>query len=753
MDITPNTTASPPGIPQPGSGHPAKRDLLAVLMLMLICCIAYWPLVFHVFSLKNDALSYFLPVRFQVSEAIFNHEYPFWSPYFNLGYALHGDMQSGVWNPVVQFISLFGPYSLYTLQLETVLYIFLSGVGMYFLLRRLGLHIYAVMFGAAGYMLCGFNTDSCQYINWLSGAAFLPFVMLFYYRMLKEKKILLSLLGAFSLYLLFVCAYPAQFIITLYLLLSIFIVHVISQRKSQGISLMRSLGQELARHTPFLICFVLLSLPAILSYYQYLPLSERGSGASYADAMSNPLHPLLLFAWLTPLPVYHATFATITDGAERNSYFGIIVFLFTLTAYFIRTSDRRVKFAKIAAIVSLILSLGEFGGLRVAAYYILPLMNAFRHPSGFKVYTIFFSCVLAAWSLDVYIRDRSVVRKVRNACFFCMGILGLLLLFSLSGASGIWQKVHAFLSQASFQGLQAMAPSLKQLLDSFRFKEVLLFNAAVQLFFLWLFYRYAIVRKNYKAVVKLSMLNCLLFTLLFLPATVVKKDSATKIQRVLDENIVYGYPLPSLVPSLADNSSGGNSRFQEIGYLNMYNKKPGWSGYDISPCNLLSQTRFWFDTAFRNTIMNYPLLYTADTLMQFKDSLLAPSVRGTMKLALVGDSALSLARPSGHTHNRLSVLSFRPNHFVFASESDAAEFHVLLQNWYPLWKLKIDGMERPIVRADISFMGFSVPAGRHKVEFLYSDNKLVIAVWLNILLTLVMLGILFYHGFSRSSFT
>jgi len=71
---------------------PARKDWLAILLLLLISAIAYWPLTFHVFSLKNDALNYFLPVRFQVSEAIHNHHYPFWSPYFNLGYALHGDM-------------------------------------------------------------------------------------------------------------------------------------------------------------------------------------------------------------------------------------------------------------------------------------------------------------------------------------------------------------------------------------------------------------------------------------------------------------------------------------------------------------------------------------------------------------------------------------------------------------------------------------------------------------------------------------
>jgi hypothetical protein len=743
----------------PGAPHTLKRDLLAIAALLLICCIAYWPLVFHVFSLKNDALNYFLPVRFQVSEAIFNHEYPFWSPYLNLGYALHGDMQSGVWNPVVQLISLFGPYTLHTLQLETVFYIFLSGVGMYFLLQRLGIQFYAVLFGATAYMLCGFNSDSCQFLNWLGGPAFLPFVMLFYYRMLKEYSIRLSLLTGFFLYLLFVCAYPAQFIITLYLLLAVFIVHTIHQWKNGNgkISFAGSLGQGLVRHIPLFTCFFLLSLPAILSYIQYLPLSQRGNGASYAEAMSNPLHPLLLLGWLTPLPVYNAPFAAITDGLERNSYFGIIVFLFTLTAYFIRTSDRRVNFVKIAALVFLILSLGESGGLRIIAYYALPLMNTFRHPAGLKIYTVFFSCLLAAWSLHSYVGDKSISVKIRNACFFCMGILGLLLLFSLPGVSGLWQKLYSFLSQADFHGLHGITPALKQLMDKLTFRELLFLNVPVQLIFLWLFCRYAIVRKNYKAAVRLSIFNCLFFTLLFLPATVVKKDSAAGIQKILDENIVHGYPPPSLVSSLASNSADGNRWFQQIGCLNLYNKKPGRVDYRISPCNLLSQNNFWFDTAFRKTIMDYPLVYRADTLMPLGDTSLAARFRdGRMKLALVGDSALrdSINRiPSSARRDSLAVLSFRPGHFVFTSRSDRTGFHVLLQNDYPLWKLKIDGIEHPIIRADLSFMGFVVPAGEHKVEFLYDDKMLVFALWLNVLLTLGMLVVLGYQGFSKSSLT
>src|SRR5215203_2423085 len=117
-------------------GTTANRSFtnLPFFFILLCCClIAYWPLSLSLFSLKNDALNYFLPVRHLISESLQNGHLPFWSPYLNLGYPLHGDMQSGVWNPFVQLLSLFGSYTIRTLQYETLLYVYLSGIGMFLL--------------------------------------------------------------------------------------------------------------------------------------------------------------------------------------------------------------------------------------------------------------------------------------------------------------------------------------------------------------------------------------------------------------------------------------------------------------------------------------------------------------------------------------------------------------------------------------------------------------------------------------------
>src|SRR6187399_3594511 len=141
----------------------SKRQIILSLIILLACCaIGYWPVSAGIFSLKNDATLYFLPVRFQISEMIQHGHFPFWTPYVNLGHPLYTDMQSGVWNPFVWLISLFGSYTMRSLQIELLIYVYISGVSMFYLLKYFKLHLIICLSLAVCYMLCGFNSDSAQ---------------------------------------------------------------------------------------------------------------------------------------------------------------------------------------------------------------------------------------------------------------------------------------------------------------------------------------------------------------------------------------------------------------------------------------------------------------------------------------------------------------------------------------------------------------------------------------------------------------
>jgi hypothetical protein len=701
-----------------------KTTWLSLLALLFCCLLAYWALTFHIFSLKNDALNYFLPVRYQISEAISNGYWPFWSPYFNLGYPLHGDMQSGVWNPFVQIISLFGPYTLKTLQYETLLYVYLSGVGMFFLLKYFFKDWKICLLGATSFMLCGFNSDSAQFLNWISGASFLPFVFLFYYRTVVEKNWKTALCCGLFLFLLFTTSYPADFILTAYLLLFLLTLYFFKKDNRKKIAV----WQETQLHFLIAISFLLLSLPAIISYAEYLPLTERGSGASYEEVMSNSLHPALLFSFLTPLPVWKASFAAITDPLERNCFMGLIPFTFLLLSFLIPSRQPLIRFMKWAFVLSILFSFGEAGGLRVVSYYILPLMNTFRHPANAKLFSIFLGCWLA-----VFAYKEEMVKKVRD---LSKKIIWIILLICFTALS-IW----ALAGHISVFTLPS--GSIKSWLDSLSFSDLLIINILLQVPFLLILYYGFVKKTRIKTLLIASLLNCMVHTALFQPFTVVKKDKVTFIQNILDSVQHKGYPFPNLNTPLIENSKNGDQFFKEIGAANMYNKRIGRIDYRITPSNLLIQNEFWSNPKIRNLLFQYPLFYKADTALVLADTVLAEP-RTNQAIAFVQDSQTQLfinqQKPSAFVGE---IIKFTPNSWELHIESSQPHYYSIFQNYYPRWHLLVDGKPHPLHHCNISFMGFELPAGKHTVTFQYKAWDLKIAYSLSLVTLLIILILLF----------
>lgn len=184
----------------------------------LATVIVLWPLAACLFTVKNDALTYYYPVRALISDALNNGELPLWTPFINFGYPLHADMQSGAWSPVVWLFSYISKFSLAGFHAELLFYFSMAGIGFYYLCRQ---YVYSVttalVFGLA-YELSGFMIDSVQFYACISSACWLPFIFLFYKKMIVGQRTINAILTGFFLYLLFTGGYPSLFIVTAYLL-------------------------------------------------------------------------------------------------------------------------------------------------------------------------------------------------------------------------------------------------------------------------------------------------------------------------------------------------------------------------------------------------------------------------------------------------------------------------------------------------------------------------------------------------------
>lgn len=88
------------------------------------------------------------------------------------------------------------------------------------------------------------------------------------------------------------------------------------------------------------------------------------------------------------------------------------------------------------------------------------------------------------------------------------------------------------------------------------------------------------------------------------------------------------------------------------------------------------------------------------------------------------------------------LLSYAPERVVIESQSAEAAFLVLSDSDDPGWQATIDGAPAPIYRTNVLLRGVAVPAGKHRVEFVYRPVAWQQGLWLGTAGWIVILGLI-----------
>jgi hypothetical protein len=67
----------------------------------------------------------------------------------------------------------------------------------------------------------------------------------------------------------------------------------------------------------------------------------------------------------------------------------------------------------------------------------------------------------------------------------------------------------------------------------------------------------------------------------------------------------------------------------------------------------------------------------------------------------------------------VELLLYEPEHILAAISTPSEGWLVLSDAWYPGWEATVDGVDASIERADVLFRAVAVPAGRHRIEWVY----------------------------------
>lgn len=99
---------------------------------------------------------------------------------------------------------------------------------------------------------------------------------------------------------------------------------------------------------------------------------------------------------------------------------------------------------------------------------------------------------------------------------------------------------------------------------------------------------------------------------------------------------------------------------------------------------------------------------------------------------------LAASQPQFDSSASIRLISNLNDEITYSSKSSANQFAVFSEIYYPLgWHAYIDGKEVPIVKADYALRGLFVPAGDHKIEFMFKPKSYSLASTLSLLVSLI----------------
>ena len=678
----------------------------------LLTLVVFWPISLSIFTFKNDALSFYYPVKTLISDALNNFELPLWTPFINMGYPLHADMQSGAWNPVVWIFSFITGYGLAGFHYEILSYFAFAGIGFYYLCKDYGYSKSTALTIGVAYELSGFMIASSQFATCISSACYIPFILLFFKRLLANKKALDALLTALFLYLLFTGGYPSLFIITAYVLVAQLIFTFFSTDK-KIFFIKKITGPGLLS----LLVFTLLSLPAIISYVQHLPLIERGKTQGLSFVLENSLPPGCMFSLISPFSTTANSAFFNTDPLMRNSYAGLIPFTFLTVAVFTKSinKNKEVLFFLFAALVLFGMAWGNHFFLRQMAYYTLPLMDTFRHPAFIRLFGIIFLLLASGFAMNEW--EANCKTAILKKTIITIGAVALLV--------GIWA---IFFYKG--KGFVFKVANIKLLLREADFRQRYFIQLPFIIATLTCFYFIISKRKNSHFILWLSIADLFFATQLNVPFTVIGAKPFNEVTKLINRNMVK-FPLPKN-ESIEYNSANTLDSSKSIGSTLLYEKRIGRNDFYITPGNLSLQ-EFFYESTIRKMVFKNPVVYFADTIITAYSNLVYDSF--TKKAVAFINTPINRVYTTPQVGNKINIYSLTANSFSCTIEKKAPGLVVFLQNNYPGWKAFIDEKEVPIVTTNITFMGVLVAEGKHQLLFKYHPS-LIVFTWYIAMFTL-----------------
>jgi hypothetical protein len=664
---------------------PKKNSLRPYLVIALAAILAYLPVSSMLFSLKNDVLAIEYPIRFFLSESIRNGESPLWFNTWCLGFPMQSVLTWGTFSTTAMVTGLF-PSDLYVLHISFVMFVMLSGWSMYKLLKT---HFIPAkdlsLLLSCCYMLSGFTVSSSQWLLYLTGMAFIPFLLHCSMNLVKRPGLRNAFLWGLSYFLLltnvhvYLTVFASYFLVFFFVitLMRVFLDKTKINRDKKQLLLFTGLGA--------LFAAILCAAPV---YYTIETVSylERSSPLTDDSSFfrSNYFHPEGFKSLLFPL----STIKTIhfnTEGSIQNIYLGLLPLLLLPVSLLInfRTTNKRAWFLLALSIFFLLLSFGYLLPFR-EWLNILPGLSYFRHPGILRIFftmaiIIYLGHSLRNYNLGDLLKAGSREKKLIQSTLFVLGLIALVvLLLHVRSVTGIYQG--------------SIAASIRSINDS----QLLFINSLIQLVFCLLLLLSIPKKKNLFSFLLITEL-----VLNFLCCTAFYAVSSTPVKTVNNLlEIRRGFPVQNSIPYSVPAELNGEGE------------------------TVWRNTNVFKKEVSVNVSMPGPLILE-------KVHLFLMSAKESLK-----DKAFAFINDSSSSPGSITVLEQRPAMVKLKLQLSRVSEIIVQQAYFPGWKAYYNDKEVPLSQSGYPFISAIAPVGEGELKFRFEKNGVTFSA---ILLHLVVL--------------
>ena len=691
---------------------------------------------------KNDAMPDILgqiyPWRHLSIEALKNGEIALWNPYSFSGTTHLANYQSAVLFPLnflFFILSFVNAWSVLVL-----LQPLLAGTFTYLFLRTIKVSREGSILGAVSFMFCGFITTWLEYTTLGYAILFLP-LALFGVEKYKERRIPIYLaLISLSVPLSFL---SGHFQTSLYFLLFVtsYLLFDFFQTKNKRRFALLFLS----------VCFgLLLSMPQILPSIEAYSYSLRSELFQKIETIPFNYLPTFVAPDFFGNPVTRN--AWLGHYAEWNAYAGIIPFF--LAIFVLIKRKKEIYFFAGAAVISLLLAF-DTPLLDLLVNLRIPVLST-AAASRIIVIFSFSVAILAAFGFDEISKQLKARKFSKELIVWAvlslsiMVILWVIVLFGIGlnpdhkliARNNMILPTLLFLSGAFVIGLSFLNKRLLALLgivlillvsfDMLRFaRKWVPFEPKI------LVHPKVAITDFYPKISSFERVhgNFGAENTVYYHLGGVEGYDAIYIKRYGEfiSAVDSGIPAPGPRSGVVFPKQGKYTAkaLDLLGVRFVVHKVSddgkGWS----YPFHLFSDNKFeeiFDDGAYRVFEIkdHVPRVFlTSDFIVETDDqkiidTLFLESFDRTREIILEEDPKIAKAI---NKIGGAKIIRYGLNNVSVETENDVPSLLFLSDVWYPGWKAKVNGKESKIYRADYTFRAVVVPAGEHKVEFIYSPNS------------------------------